>query len=145
MIKIIGVGSIKEEYIRKAIAQQCEKINKHSRIEIITVEDEKCPENFSEKQREDVKSKEGQKILRHIKPEDYVIALTLEGEAFYHFELKSMLLQKNVCFLIGGSLGLSEEVKKRAHREMSFGDMTYPHQLMRWILAEKIADILQSV
>lgn len=142
MIKIIGVGTIKEEYIKKAINLKIAAIQHHQKIEIISVNDEKCPENLSEKEKAEVKRKEGEKILRFIKDEDYVVALTLEGPAFEQNKFKKQLQQDRLCFIIGGSLGLAPAVIQRANQELSFGAMTYPHQLMRWVLLEQIATAL---
>ena len=127
MIRIISVGAVKEEYIHQAVLQEAGRIRQREKLELLAVDDEKCPEELSDKEKEIVKRREGERILRLLRPEERVIALTLEGKAF-----------RPVCFLIGGSLGLSPEVRKRADRELSFGPMTYPHQLMRWILLEQI-------
>ncbi len=139
MIRIISVGAIKEEYINQAILQEAGHIRQRKKLELLTVEDEKCPEELSEKEKEIVKRREGQKILRLLRPEEKVVALTLEGKAFQPQKFAAMLGDRPVCFLIGGSLGLSAEVRQRADSELSFGKMTYPHQLMRWILLEQIA------
>ena len=138
MIKIIGVGAIKEDYIKMAIVRSLESIQKKHSVQVLTVEDEKCPENLSEKEKEEVKRKEGERILRHIQQEEHVIALTLEGRPFQEKNFRQLIRRTKVCFVIGGSLGLSDEVRKRANGEISFGPMTYPHQLMRWILLEQI-------
>lgn len=138
MIKVIGVGSIKEEYIKKAINLNISAIPKNIGIHVISVEDESCPENLSDREKEEIKRKEGQKILRFVQREDYVVALTLEGRAFNAKEFQKDIRRENICFVIGGSLGLSTEVRKRANTELSFGPMTYPHQLMRWVLLEQI-------
>ncbi len=138
MIRIISVGAIKEEYINQAILQEAGHIRQREKLELLTVEDEKCPEELSEKEKEIVKRREGQKILRLLRPEEKVVALTLEGKAFQPQKFAAMLRDRPVCFLIGGSLGLSAEVRHRADSELSFGRMTYPHQLMRWILLEQI-------
>lgn len=142
MIRIISVGAVKEEYINQAILQEIRRIRQRESIELLVVDDEKCPEELSEKEKEMVKRKEGQRILRLIQPKERVIALTLEGKAFREKEFAAMLQEEAVCFVIGGSLGLSDEVRQRANRELSFGPMTYPHQLMRWILLEQIGRVL---
>ena len=136
------MGAVKEEYINQAILREISRIRQRESIELLVVDDEKCPEELSEKEKEMVKRKEGQRILRLIQPKERVIALTLEGKAFREKEFAAMLQEEAVCFVIGGSLGLSDEVRQRANRELSFGPMTYPHQLMRWILLEQIGRVL---
>ena len=143
MIRIISVGAIKEEYIAQAIAGEAGRIRQREKLELLTAEDEKCPEELSDKEKEIVKRREGQRLLRLLRPEERVIALTLEGKAFQPEEFATMLRDGPICFLIGGSLGLAAEVRRRADRELSFGPMTYPHQLMRWILLEQIAQALR--
>ena len=142
MIRIISVGAVKEEYINQAILREISRIRQRESIELLVVDDEKCPEELSEKEKEMVKRKEGQRILHLIRPKERVIALTLEGKAFREADFAAMLQEETVCFVIGGSLGLSDEVRQRANRELSFGPMTYPHQLMRWILLEQIGRVL---
>ena len=142
MIRIISVGAVKEEYISQAILREISRIRQRESIELLVVDDEKCPEELSEKEKEMVKRKEGQRILHLIQPKERVIALTLEGKAFREEDFAAMLQEEAVCFVIGGSLGLSDEVRQRANRELSFGPMTYPHQLMRWILLEQIGRVL---
>ena len=142
MIRIISVGAVKEEYINQAILREISRIRQRESIELLVVDDEKCPEELSEKEKEMVKRKEGQRILHLIQPKERVIALTLEGKAFREADFAAMLQEEAVCFVIGGSLGLSDEVRQRANRELSFGPMTYPHQVMRWILLEQIGRVL---
>ena len=136
------MGAVKEEYINQAILREISRIRQRESIELLVVDDERCPEELSEKEKEMVKRKEGQRILRLIQPKERVIALTLEGKAFREEDFAAMLQEEAVCFVIGGSLGLSDEVRQRANRELSFGPMTYPHQLMRWILLEQIGRVL---
>lgn len=143
MIKIIAVGGIKEDYIQEAISLNKHRIEKKMPIEVIVIDDEHCPETLSEKEKSEVKRKEGQRIAKHIRQQDYVIALTLEGKPFQEKRFEKIANNENCCFIIGGSLGLSDEVKKLAKEELSFGPMTYPHQLVRWILLEKIADVVR--
>ncbi len=134
-MKIICVGKIKE----KALKDDIKKLKKN--IEIIEIPDEKCPENYSDKEKEKVKIIEGKKILKHIRNEDYVIALAIEGELISTKELKRKVFDRTV-FVIGGSLGLSDEVLKRSDYLLSFSRMTFPHQLMRWILMKHLSEAL---
>ncbi|QCX33659.1 23S rRNA (pseudouridine(1915)-N(3))-methyltransferase RlmH [Caloramator sp. E03] len=143
-IKIIGVGKIKEKYLKDGIDEYLKRLSRYCNIEIIEVPDEKAPENLSTKEEEQVKTKEGQGILKYIKDNMYVIALDLKGtmlssEGFADF-INDLGLKgsSNISFIIGGSLGLSKEVLQRADYKLSFSKMTFPHQLMRLILLEQI-------
>jgi 23S rRNA (pseudouridine1915-N3)-methyltransferase len=143
-IIIVTVGKIKEEYLRNAIEMYTKKIRKYCSIHIVEVPDEKTPDNASEKEELQIKSKEGEVILRNIKDTAYVFALAIEGKMLATEELSKhikALGNKGVTelvFIIGGSLGLSEEVLSRANYKLSFSKMTFPHQLMRVILLEQI-------
>ena len=124
-ITLIAVGKIKERYFEDAISEYSKRLSRYCRLEIIQVADEKTPDGASEALEEQIKEKEGRRILDQIREGAYVIALAVEG--------KSQLV-----FLIGGSLGLSKEVMRRADFALSFSAMTFPHQLMRVILLEQI-------
>lgn len=143
-IKIISVGKLKEKYLIQGINEYVKRLKAYGKIELIEVSDEKAPENLSEAQMRQVKEKEGERILNKIKEQEYVYALAIEGknptsEAFAK-EMNQLGIQgkSQLTFVIGGSLGLSEAVMKRSNTQISFGKMTYPHQLMRLILVEQI-------
>ena len=143
-IKIISVGKLKEKYLIQGINEYVKRLQAYAKIERIEVPDEKAPENLSEAQMRQVKEKEGERILSKIKEQEYVYALAIEGknptsEAFAK-EIDQLGIQgkSQITFVIGGSLGLSEAVMKRSNAQISFGKMTYPHQLMRLILVEQI-------
>ena len=123
-ITIIGVGKIKEKYLKLGIDEFSKRLTKYCKLDVIELDDEKCPENLSEKDMLIVKDKEGKKILSKIKNNSYVIALAIGNS--------------HITFVIGGSLGLSDEVLKRADYKLSFSKMTFPHQLMRLILLEQV-------
>lgn len=144
MIKIIAVGKIKEKFYEDAVAEYAKRLSAYVKLNIIQVADEKCPENLSEKQEEIVKQKEGERILKNIKDTDHVVTLEICGkrktsEGFAKL-IRSLEVsgQSDMTFVIGGSLGLSDEVKKRSDTALSFSDMTFPHQLMRVVLLEQI-------
>lgn len=145
-IKVISVGKLKEEYIQNAIDYF--KNQSSNIIEMIEVLDEKAPEILSEKQQEQVKDKEGIKIIQKIDKEDFVITLEIKGKMLSLEQFSKKLNQvklmgyKQITFIIGGSLGLSKEVMKRSDFAISFSNMTFPHQLMRWILVEQITRAL---
>lgn len=143
-IKIITVGKLKEKYLVQGINEYTKRLSKYAKVEIIEVPDEKAPEKLSQAEMLQVKDKEGQQILAKIKDQDYVLALAIDGnqpssEAFAQ-QIDQLGIQGNsqLAFVIGGSLGLSEEVLNRSNAKISFGKMTYPHQLMRLILVEQI-------
>lgn len=144
MIKIICVGKIKEKFYKDAIAEYMKRLTRYVKINIIEVADEKTPDNASITEENNIKKKEGDRILSHIKDDSYVIALAIEGEQLDSVKLSKKIEQlelaskKNVYLVIGGSLGLSKEVLERADMKLSFSKMTFPHQLMRVILLEQI-------
>ncbi len=143
-ISIISVGKLKEKYLKLGIAEYVKRLSAYTKIKIIEVPDEKAPENLSEREMTQVKQKEGKRILTKIKPDDYVIALAIEGKMKTSEQLAADLDKlatygkSNICFVIGGSLGLSEEVLQRANEQLSFSPLTFPHQLMRLILLEQL-------
>lgn len=143
-ISIISVGKLKEKYLKQGIAEYVKRLSAYTKIKIIEVPDEKAPESLSEREMTLVKQKEGKRILTKIKPDDYVIALAIEGKMKTSEQLAADLDKlatygkSNICFVIGGSLGLSEEVLQRANEQLSFSPLTFPHQLMRLILLEQL-------
>lgn len=143
-ITLIAVGKIKEKYFREAIEEYTKRLSKYCKLEIVEVADEKTKENASEVENDLVKEKEGERILRQIRSDAYVIALTLTGKKLDSVEFSRKLdnlgiqSTSQIVFVIGGSLGLHKCVLKRADYELSFSDMTFPHQLMRVILLEQI-------
>ncbi|MGI6584987.1 MAG: 23S rRNA (pseudouridine(1915)-N(3))-methyltransferase RlmH [Lutisporaceae bacterium] len=143
-ISIIAVGKLKERYFKEAVEEYSTRLSKYCKLDISEVPDEKAPENLSTAQELAVIRKEGQGILKHIKEDTYAIALAIQGkqlssEAFAGF-ISDLGIKgrSNIAFIIGGSLGLSDEVLKRADFKLSFSPMTFPHQLMRVILLEQI-------
>lgn len=143
-IKLITVGKLKEKYLVQGINEYVKRLGAYGKIQIIEVPDEKAPENLSEAQMIQVKEKEGERILGKIKDGEYVFALAIEGEnpssESFAKQLEQLQIQgkSQFVFVIGGSLGLSQAVMQRSNAQISFGKMTYPHQLMRLILVEQI-------
>lgn len=142
MIQVIVVGSLKEEYLRKAQEYLIQKIEKKIKIEIIEVEDEKTSENVSEKENERVRSLEAEKILSRLDRSSYLVAMDIEGKPISSGEMKMILAhskgKSKLSFVIGGSLGLAETVKRASHMRVSFSNLTFPHQLFRIMLLEQI-------
>lgn len=142
-ISIICVGKVKEKYFTAAADEYKKRLSRFTKLEIIEVPDEKIPDNASEKEIENIKNKEGLAILSKLKNSGSVIALCIEGKELTSEQLaeqteRFLMNGSNLYFIIGGSLGLSDEVKKRADLKLSFGKMTLPHQLMRVVLIEQI-------
>ena len=143
-ITLIAVGKIKERYFEDAIREYSKRLSRYCRLEIIQVADEKTPDGASEAPEEQIKEKEGRRILDQIREGAYVIALAVEGKQLDSLELAARMERlavegkSQLVFLIGGSLGLSKEVMRRADFALSFSAMTFPHQLMRVILLEQI-------
>lgn len=143
-ISIITVGKLKERYLKDGIDEYKKRLLRYCSIDIIEVPDEKAPESLSQKEEEQVKIKEGQGILRYIREGTYVIALDLRGKMLSSEEFSTLLSDlgisgnSNIAFVIGGSLGLSQEVLNRADYKLSFSKMTFPHQVMRLVLLEQV-------
>lgn len=143
-INIITVGKIKEQYLKDAIAEYSKRLSKFTKLSIIEVSDEKTTEGASVTENNMVMNKEGERIKSYISDSDYVICLCIEGKKLssegFADKLSDIFLKGNstVSFVIGGSLGICEELKNRADFKLSFSDMTFPHQLMRVILLEQI-------
>ncbi|NLY43340.1 MAG: 23S rRNA (pseudouridine(1915)-N(3))-methyltransferase RlmH [Clostridiaceae bacterium] len=143
-IRITAIGKIKEKYLADGIAEYVKRLSRYCKIHIDEVNDEKIPQKSSEKEEELVRIKEGEQILNLVKDEAYVIALCIEGKQMDSLQFAEMMEKitiqgkSTIQFLIGGSVGLSEAVKKRADLKLSFSKFTFPHQLMRLILLEQI-------
>ncbi|PMC35517.1 23S rRNA (pseudouridine(1915)-N(3))-methyltransferase RlmH [Bacillus sp. UMB0899] len=143
-ISIITIGKLKEKYLKQGIDEYLKRLSSYAKMEVIELPDEKAPENLSEIEMEQVKEKEGERILSKISDDTYVIALAIEGKMKSSEQLAKDLDQlatygkSKVAFVIGGSLGLSSAVMKRANDSLSFSKMTFPHQLMRLILLEQV-------
>ncbi|MGB8453332.1 MAG: 23S rRNA (pseudouridine(1915)-N(3))-methyltransferase RlmH [Anaerocolumna sp.] len=143
-ITIIGVGKIKEKYFTLAIEEYTKRLSRYCKLEIIEVGDEKTPDQASEAEEYQIKKAEGVRILKYIKEGAYTIALAIEGTMDTSMELANRIKQlgvnscSHIIFIIGGSLGLSNEVLNRADFKLSFSKMTFPHQMMRVILLEQI-------
>jgi len=143
-VSIICVGKIKEEFYRKAVAEYEKRLSRYCKLEIIEVPDEKTPDGASALLEEQIKEKEGAKILRHLREDAYIYTLEIRGkeldsEKFAHqIEKQAVGGVSHIQFVIGGSLGLAPSVSRAADEAISFSKMTFPHQLMRVILLEQI-------
>ena len=143
-ITILTVGKIKEKYLRDAIAEYSKRLSRYAKLEIIEVADEKTPDNASETVETNIKNKEAERLLKYIRDDAYLITLEIKGKQLTSEELAQKIdtlgVQgtSHIIFVIGGSLGLGEEVLKRSNYALSFSKMTFPHQLLRVILLEQI-------
>ncbi len=143
-ITILSVGKSKEKYWNDAIAEYVKRLSRYCKLELVEVADEKTPDGASEKLEEQIKRKEGQRVLDKIPADAYVLALAIEGKMPDSVGLSRKLERlgiegkSHLVFVIGGSLGLAKEVLDRADEKISFSAMTFPHQLMRVILLEQI-------
>lgn len=143
-IEILCVGKIKEKFYTDAILEYTKRLSKYIKIKITEVKDEKTVENAKESTINAIKDKEGERLLKALNINSYIVALTIDGLSMSSNDLSnkinnlSILGKSNITFIIGGSLGLSENVIKKADMKLSFSLFTFPHQLMRVILLEQI-------
>lgn len=143
-ITLITVGKIKEKYLRDAISEYSKRLSRYCKLEIVEVADEKTPDQASEVEEENIRNKEGERILRNIRDDMYVITLEINGRMLSSEELAEKINmlgiqgKSSIVFVIGGSIGLGKDVLKRSDYALSFSKMTFPHQLMRVILLEQI-------
>lgn len=143
-IHLICVGKLKEKYFKDACAEYCKRLSRFAKIKVTELADEPIPERASEAEETAVLQKEGEKILSALGTNEALIALCVEGKQMSSVQLAKHMAdcalsgKSSLAFAIGGSLGLSEEVKKRSFLRLSFSEMTFPHQLMRVVLLEQI-------
>lgn len=144
MVRLIAVGKVREPWLTEGVSEYVKRLSGYTKIQIIQVPDEKCPETLSDAQRLQVMEKEGRKILDQISAKEYVITLEIKGKHMSSEELAEQMEmlrgsgRSDISFVIGGSLGLSKSVSDRADLKLSFSRMTFPHQLMRVILLEQL-------
>lgn len=143
-ITLITVGKIKEKYLKDAIAEYSKRLSKYCKLEVTEVADEKTPDQASENVEQQIRKKEGERILRYVKEDAYVITLEIGGTMLdsvaFAKKIETLGVQgkSHIIFIIGGSIGLGEDVLKRSDYGLSFSKMTFPHQLMRVILLEQV-------
>ena len=143
-IDIIAVGKVKEKFYRDAIEEFSKRLSKYCKLQVIEVADEKTPDGAGEAMEEQIKVKEAERILKHVKDDAYVFTLEILGKKYDSVEFANCIHhlgvqgKSHIQFIIGGSLGLHSSVSKRSDAKISFSDMTFPHQLMRVILLEQV-------
>ena len=143
-IKLVTVGKLKEKYLKDGIAEYSKRISRFATVEMIELADEKTPDRARDSENEKILDLEGNRILSKIGDREFVVVLAIEGKTLSSEEFSKQLEQASIngystlTFVIGGSLGLSPQVKNRANLSLSFGRLTLPHQLMRLVLVEQI-------
>ncbi len=143
-ISIICIGKLKEKYWSEAVTEYSKRLKRFCNLEIIELRESRLPDKAGKAEEDAVKENEGEEILKKIKDNMYVITLEVQGKKLsseklaMHMEKLVLEGNSNIAFIIGGSLGLSPAVSKRANYSLSFSDMTFPHQMMRVILLEQI-------
>ena len=136
-VVIIGVGKLREKFFREAAEEYKKRLSRYVKLDIIEVDD--LPEDAGET----TKKKEGEMILSKIRPDDFVVANCIDGKQLDSVELSVFFRERamsgsRVVFVIGGSLGLSDDVVRRANKKLSMSKMTFPHQLFRVMLLEQV-------
>lgn len=143
-INVVCIGKLKEKYWRDAVDEYVKRISRFAKVEIIELRESRLPDNASPADEEKVKKQEGEEILKRIKPGDCCITLEIKGKQLDSVELAEKIKKiwiggsSTIDFVIGGSLGLSDDVSRRADFRLSFSKMTFPHQMMRVILLEQV-------
>ncbi len=142
-IQIICVGKIKEAYLKEAINEYSKRLSKYCKLYIIELPDEKIPDKLNENISNEIKTKECNNIINHLKKESYIIALDLMGKQFSSEEFsteieKISMINSSITFIIGGSLGLTKELLNKCNSKICFSKMTFPHQLIRVFLLEQL-------
>lgn len=142
-INIICIGKVKEKYLKDAINEYSKRLSKYCKLNILELSDEKIPDKLNDSISNEIKNKESNAILNHIKKDSYIICLDLTGKELSSEEfsknIENLSLQtSNITFVIGGSLGLSSDLLKKSHQKICFSKMTFPHQLIRVFLLEQI-------
>lgn len=143
-ITILTVGKIKEKYFTAAIAEYTKRLSRYCKLEVIEVADEKTPDNASEHEEDLIRVKEGDRLKKYIKNGAYIISLAIQGkqttsegfaEKIHNLGLKG---ESHIIFIIGGSIGIDQNILNNSDELLSFSKMTFPHQLMRVVLLEQI-------
>lgn len=143
-ITIIAVGKLKEKYLKQGIEEYLKRLGPYTKVQIREVADDKAPENMSDAEMNEVKRKEGERIFSCINQDTYVVTLEISGKMMTSEQFAAKLDKlatygkSKIAFVIGGSVGISEDVQKRSDLALSISRLTFPHQLMRLILLEQI-------
>ncbi|MCI6253605.1 23S rRNA (pseudouridine(1915)-N(3))-methyltransferase RlmH [Eubacterium coprostanoligenes] len=143
-VTVIAVGKLKEKYLRDACEEYLKRLGTYSKVSVVEINEERCSDNPSGMEIENVKQKEGQRIIAKIPKGSFIVPMCIEGTQFSSedfakkIEATAVAGNSDITFIIGGSFGLSDEVKSLGKLKLSFGKLTLPHQLMRVVLLEQI-------
>lgn len=143
-ITVLTVGKLKEKYLKDALAEYAKRLQAYCKLDILEVADEKTPDQAGETAKAGIRTREGERLLKHIREDAYVITLEIKGEQLtseaFADKLEKLFISgvSHIIFVIGGSIGLGEEVLARSDYALSFSEMTFPHQLMRVVLLEQV-------
>ncbi|CUX50198.1 23S rRNA (pseudouridine(1915)-N(3))-methyltransferase RlmH [Clostridium sp. C105KSO13] len=143
-ITLLTVGKIKEKYLKDAVAEYSKRLSKYCKLEVIEVADEKTPDQASETVNNNIRRKEGERLMKYLRGDAFVITLEIQGHPLTSEELAEKIEGlgisgiSHIIFVIGGSIGLGTKVLMRSDYALSVSRMTFPHQLMRAILLEQI-------
>ena len=142
-INIICIGKIKEPYLKDALEEYRKRLSRYCKLNIIELPDEKIPDKLNSSLENEIKSKECRNIMNHIKKDSYAIALDLKGKQFtseeFSKKIENLSMEtSSLTFIIGGSLGLTQELLDACKLKICFSKMTFPHQLIRVFLLEQI-------
>lgn len=143
-ITILAVGKVRERYLTDGIAEYLKRLGRYATVQIVEVAEEQAPETLSAAEQAQVKAREGERLRKSLREGQYVIALDIAGKPLSsealaaHLEALCTAGRGDIVFLIGGSLGLDDATLHRADLRLSFGPMTFPHQLIRLMLAEQV-------
>lgn len=143
-ITVISVGKLKEKYLKEAAGEYEKRLGRFCSLKTVEVRDEAIPDGCSDKEKNAVLGREGERIMSRIPKGAYVVSLCVEGGQMTSEKFAQVIDdlalggESSIAFIIGGSLGLSDEIKKRSDMRLGFSKMTFPHQLMRVILLEQI-------
>ena len=142
-INIICIGKIKEKFLKSAIDEYSKRLSKYCKLNILELPDEKIPDKINEKLENEIKTKECNNIINHIKKDSYIISLDLTGKEFsseqFSKNIENISMESSqITFIIGGSLGLTQEILNMSNQKICFSKMTFPHQLIRVFLLEQL-------
>lgn len=142
-VTVLAVGKLKESYLREGCAEYVKRLSAYAKVNVVEVNEERCSDNPSDSEIQSVIKKEGERIIKKIPKGATVIPLCIEGKEYNSREFSALienisLRNSHICFVIGGSFGLADEVKAMGKTKLSFGKMTLPHQLARMVLLEQV-------
>lgn len=142
-INILCIGKIKENFFKDAIIEYSKRLSKYCKLNILELPDEKIPDKTNSSIENEIKSKECDNIINHLKKDSYIICLDLKGKEFsseeFSINIEKISMQSSqITFIIGGSLGLTEKILNLSNQKICFSKMTFPHQLIRIFLLEQI-------